>query len=123
MTENNEPKRPLTEVLDDAIKRAVQDARLEDRTVDQKQYLVLLQVCETLANLIGGEPQITLHPAFSAGYITIKVSDVHLSADKVSDLKTALERCTALSIEPLANGNIEVGITIPDVFCPETETE
>lgn len=123
LTKENEPKRPLTEILDDAIKKAVQDARLEDRSVDQKQYLVLRQVCDTLTGLIGGEPQITLHPAFSAGYVTVKVSDIRLSADEISDLRMTLERCTALSIEPLANGNIEIGVTVPDVFCQEPKTE
>ena len=123
LTEANEPKRPLIEVLDDAIKKAIQDAKLEDRTVDQKQFLVLRQVCDTLTDLIGGGPEITLHPAFSAGYVAIKVSNIRLSSERVSALREALEQCTALSIEPLANGTIEVGVTVPGVFSPETETE
>lgn len=123
MPEMNEPKRPLIEVLEDSIKRALQEANLEDKSVDQKQFLVLQEVYKTLTDLTGGESQVTLHPAFSAGYVAIKVSNVRLSAEKISTLRDAFEQCTALSIEPLANGNIEVGVTVPGVFCLESETE
>lgn len=114
----NEPRRPLMEVLDDAIRNAVQSANFEDRIVNQKQYMVLQDVYETLSKLIGGEAGITLHPAFSAGYITIKVSDVQLSTTEVSTLRSALEKCTAMSVEPITNGNLEIGVTVPNVFDP-----
>lgn len=117
-TEGNESKRPLLETLDESIKRVLQDAKFEDRSVDEEQFQVLMEVYNTLAGLIEGDKEVTLHPAFSAGYVTIKVSDVKLDTAEVTTLRAALANCTALSIEPLANGNIEIGVTVPDVFSP-----
>lgn len=117
-TEGNESKRPLLETLDESIKRVLQDAKFEDRSVDEEQFQVLMEVYNTLAGLIEGDKEVTLHPAFSAGYVTIKVSDVKLDTAKVTTLRAALANCTALSIEPLANGNVEIGVTVPDVFSP-----
>ncbi len=114
----NTPKRPLMEALEDSFKNVLQSAKFEDRTVNQAQYMVLREVCDTLTTLIGGEPKITLHPAFSAGYITIKVSDLSLNTDEITTLRSKLEKCSALSIEPLTNGNIEIGVTVPGVFYP-----
>lgn len=106
------------ETLDDSMKRVLQGAKLEDRSVDEEQFQILMDVYETLTGLIKGDNQITLHPAFSAGYVTIKVSDVKLDTAEVSTLRDALASCTALSIEPLANGSVEVGVTVPNVFSP-----
>ncbi len=117
-TEGNESKRPLLETLDESIKRVLQDAKFEDRSVDEEQFQVLMEVYNTLAGLIEGDKEVTLHPAFSAGYVTIKVSDVKLDTAEVTTLRAALANCTALSIEPLANGNVEIGVTVPDVFSP-----
>lgn len=117
-TEGNESKRPLFETLDESIKRVLQDAKFEDRSVDEEQFQVLMEVYNTLAGLIEGDKEVTLHPAFSAGYVTIKVSDVKLDTAEVTTLRAALANCTALSIEPLANGNVEIGVTVPDVFSP-----
>lgn len=117
-TEGNESKRPLLETLDESIKRVLQDAKFEDRSVDEEQFQVLMEVYNTLAGLIEGNKEVTLHPAFSAGYVTIKVSDVKLDTAEVTTLRAALANCTALSIEPLANGNVEIGVTVPDVFSP-----
>lgn len=117
-TEGNESKRPLLETLDESIKRVLQDAKFEDRSVDEEQFQVLMEVYNTLAGLIEGDKEVTLHPAFSAGYVTIKVSDVKLDTAEVTTLRAALANCTALSIEPLANGNVEIGVTVPDVFLP-----
>lgn len=117
-TEGNESKRPLLETLDESIKRVLQDAKFEERSVDEEQFQVLMEVYNTLAGLIEGDKEVTLHPAFSAGYVTIKVSDVKLDTAEVTTLRAALANCTALSIEPLANGNIEIGVTVPDVFSP-----
>ena len=120
--EGNESKRPLLETLDDSIKRVLQDAKFEDRSVDEEQFQVLMDVYATLAGLIvDGDKKVTLHPAFSAGYVTIKVSDVKLDTAEVATLRTTLANCTALSIEPLANRNIEIGVTIPNVFYPLEE--
>lgn len=115
-TEGNESKRPLLETLDESIKRVLQDAKFEDRSVDEEQFQVLMEVYNTLAGLIEGDKEVTLHPAFSAGYVTIKVSDVKLDTAEVTTLRAALANCTALSIEPLANGNVEIGVTVPNVF-------
>lgn len=120
-TEGNESKRPLLETLDESIKRVLQDAKFEDRSVDEEQFQVLMEVYNTLAGLIEGDKEVTLHPAFSAGYVTIKVSDVKLDTAEVTTLRAALVNCTALSIEPLANGNVEIGVTVPDVFSPLAE--
>lgn len=120
-TEGNESKRPLMETLDDSMKRVLQGAKLEDRSVDEEQFQILMNVYETLTGLIEGDNQVTLHPAFSAGYVTIKVSDVKLDTAEVSTLRAALASCTALSIEPLANGSVEVGVTVPNVFSPLNE--
>lgn len=120
--EGNESKRPLMDTLDDSIKRVLQGAKLEDRSVDEKQFQILMNVYETLTELIEGANQITLHPAFSAGYVTIKASDIRLGTVEVSTLRTALMSCTALSIEPLANGSVEVGVTVPNVFLPLNES-
>ena len=117
-TEGNESKRPLLETLDESNKRVLQDAKFEDRSVDEEQFQVLMEVYNTLAGLIEGDKEVTLHPAFSAGYVTIKVSDVKLDTAEVTTLRAALANCTALSIEPLANGNVEIGVTVPDVFSP-----
>ena len=117
-TEGNESKRPLLETLGESIKRVLQDAKFEERSVDEEQFQVLMEVYNTLAGLIEGDKEVTLHPAFSAGYVTIKVSDVKLDTAEVTTLRAALANCTALSIEPLANGNIEIGVTVPDVFSP-----
>lgn len=117
-TEGNESKRPLLETLDESIKRVLQDAKFEDRSVNEEQFQVLMEVYNTLAGLIEGDKEVTLHPAFSAGYVTIKVSDVKLDTAEVTTLRAALANCTALSIEPLANGNVEIGVTVPDVFSP-----
>lgn len=117
-TEGNESKRPLLETLDESIKRVLQDAKFEDRSVDEEQFQVLMEIYNTLAGLIEGDKEVTLHPAFSAGYVTIKVSDVKLDTAEVTTLRAALANCTALSIEPLANGNVEIGVTVPDVFSP-----
>lgn len=117
-TEGNESKRPLLETLDESIKRVLQDAKFEERSVDEEQFQVLMEVYNTLAGLIEGDKEVTLHPAFSAGYVTIKVSDVKLDTAEVTTLRAALANCTALSIEPLANGNVEIGVTVPDVFSP-----
>lgn len=119
--EEKESKRPLMDTLDDSIKRVLQGAKLEDRSVDEGQFQILMDVYETLTELIDGDKQVTLHPAFSAGYITIKVSDVKLDTAEVSKLRAALMNCTALSIEPLANGSVEVGVTVPNVFLPLNE--
>jgi hypothetical protein len=108
----------LLETLDESIKRVLQDAKFEDRSVDEEQFQVLMEVYNTLAGLIEGDKEVTLHPAFSAGYVTIKVSDVKLDTAEVTTLRAALANCTALSIEPLANGNVEIGVTVPDVFSP-----
>mgnify|MGYP000114172817 FL=1 len=117
-TEGNESKRPLLETLDESIKRVLQDAKFEERSVDEEQFQVLMEVYNTLAGLIEGDKEVTLHPAFSAGYVTIKVSDVKLDTAEVTTLRAALANCTALSIEPLSNGNVEIGVTVPDVFSP-----
>ena len=117
-TEGNESKRPLLETLDESIKRVLQDAKFEERSVDEEQFQVLMEVYNTLAGLIEGDKEVTLHPAFSAGYVTIKVSDVKLDTAEVTTLRAALANCTALSIEPLSNGNVEIGGTVPDVFSP-----
>lgn len=117
-TEGNESKRPLLETLDESIKRVLRDAKFEERSVDEEQFQVLMEVYNTLAGLIEGDKEVTLHPAFSAGYVTIKVSDVKLDTAEVTTLRAALANCTALSIEPLANGNVEIGVTVPDVFSP-----
>lgn len=119
--EEKESRRPLMDTLDDSIKRVLQGAKLEDRSVDEGQFQILMDVYETLTELIDGDKQVTLHPAFSAGYITIKVSDVKLDTAEVSKLRAALMNCTALSIEPLANGSVEVGVTVPNVFLPLNE--
>ena len=117
-TEGNESKRPLLETLDESIKRVLQDAKFEERSVDEEQFQVLMEVYNTLAGFIEGDKEVTLHPAFSAGYVTIKVSDVKLDTAEVTTLRAALANCTALSIEPLSNGNVEIGVTVPDVFSP-----
>lgn len=117
-TEGNESKRTLLEALDDSIRRVLQDAKFEDRSVDEEQFQVLMDVYTTLADLLEGDKEVTLHPAFSAGYVTIKVSDVRLDTAEVATLRAALVSCTALSIEPLANGNVEIGVTVPNVFSP-----
>ena len=117
-TEGNESKRPLLETLDESIKRVLQDAKFEERSVDEEQFQVLMEVYNTLAGLIEGDKEVTLDPAFSAGYVTIKVSDVKLDTAEVTTLRAALANCTALSIEPLSNGNVEIGVTVPDVFSP-----
>ena len=98
-TEGNESKRPLLETLDESIKRVLQDAKFEERSVDEEQFQVLMEVYNTLAGLIEGDKEVTLHPAFSAGYVTIKVSDVKLDTAEVTTLRAALANCTALSIE------------------------
>ena len=117
-TEGNESKRPLLETLDESIKRVLQDAKFEERSVDEEQFQVLMEVYNTLAGLIEGDKEVTLHPAFSAGYVTIKVSDVKLDTAEVTTLRAALANCTALSIELLSNGNVEIGVTVPDLFSP-----
>lgn len=114
----NESKRPLMEVLDDAIKNAMQNASFKDRTINLERYKVLTTVCESLTGILGGEFRVNLHPAFSAGGMTVTVEDISLSADEVSKLRTVLAECSTLSIEPLTNGNLELGVTVPDVFDP-----
>lgn len=108
-TEGNESKRPLLETLDESIKRVLQDAKFEERSVDEEQFQVLMEVYNTLAGLIEGDKEVTLHPAFSAGYVTIKVSDVKLDTAEVTTLRAALANCTALSIEPLPTGMLRSG--------------
>lgn len=120
MTENekNEPKRPLLEVIDESIRRVMMDARNEKRSVNKKQFEVLQNVCKILSDIIGGDARVSLYPVFSAGYITVKVPSVNFSTEKISGLKSILNQCTVLSAEPLTNGSVEIGVTIPDVFCP-----
>lgn len=117
-TERNESKRPRLETLDESIKRVLQDAKFEDRTVNQAQYNVLKVAYESISTMIGGKARINLHPAFSSGGVILVTEAVSLSADEVSKLRSILSECTALSIEPLTNGNVEIGVTVPNVFFP-----
>ena len=43
-TEGNESKRPLLETLDESIKRVLQDAKFEDRSVNEEQFLSLIHI-------------------------------------------------------------------------------
>lgn len=117
----NASKRPLIEVLDDAIKMAMRRAKLEERALNPVQYEVLETVYETIVTIIGDDAQINLHPAFTSGGIKIVTEAVSLDGDEVSRLRTALSECSTLSIESLDNGKIEVGVTIPDVFYPSED--
>lgn len=114
--DENEEKIPLLEILDDALRNAFKNAKIEDMMINQEQWEVMQNVCKTLSNIIGGEAKVTMHPIFSAGYITLVVSGISLSDDEIETLKSTLENCTALSIDPLTNGSIECGITIPNVL-------
>lgn len=114
----NVPKRPLLEVLDDAIKNAMQSASLEERAINQIQYEVLESVYESVTDLIGGEARINLRPIFTSGGVSVVTEAVNLSSDEVSRLRTVLSECSTLSIETLDNGNLEIGVTVPNVFCP-----
>lgn len=114
----NVPKRPLLDVLDEEIKRAMQSASHQARVVNPAQYEVLVRIYGAIVNLIGDEGQINLHPAFNSGGVKITTEAVSLSGDEVSKLREALSECNTLSIEPLVNGNIEIGVTVPDVFYP-----
>lgn len=116
--DENEEKIPLLEMLDEAIRKAIKDVKMEDRTVNQAQYKVLQRVYESISHLIDGEVRINIYPSFTSGGITIVAKSISLSDDKLSTLRENLSECTAVSVEPLVNGNIELSVTIPDVFYP-----
>lgn len=90
MPEMNEPKRPLIEVLEDSIKRALQEANLEDKSVDQKQFLVLQEVYKTLTDLTGGES-----PSYPASGIFRRIR-CHQGEQRTPERRKDfyLERCT-----------------------------
>lgn len=116
MKSENGQTHPLMEVLDEEIKGVVQKAKFKDRTLNPAQYEISEAVYETLSGLVGGEARIDLHPAFSAEGVSIVTGSVSLNEGEVSILRTALAECNTLSIEPLTNGDVEIGVTVPGVF-------
>lgn len=113
-----ENKRPLMEVLDESFRRIFQEAKSRDRVVNAKQREVLDRVCESIANVFGCEAKVTLYPVFTSGGVVARLRTADASGEKVTELKSALSFCNTLSIETLANGEIEIGVTVPGVFEP-----
>ena len=118
--EENEAKRPLEQVLDDAIKNALMELDSEERTVNQQQLFVLSEVYATLTEMFGAKSQVRLYPSFCAGCVIVKVDAVELNADEISTLQNAFEKCAAVSIDPLVSGEVEIGVTVPYVYLPKS---
>lgn len=108
----------IREELDEALARVMQSARFEDRTVNMEQFQVLQEVCKTIADMVGGAAVIGLHPAFSGGCVTARVTGVRLDEDEVRALRSVLEKCSVFAVDTFVNGDIEIGVTVPNVFEP-----
>lgn len=111
----------LLAYFDEMTRRVYQDARSRPRTVNIEQCKVLREVCDAATKIFGVEAEIKTYPVFTSGDVVVTVRVIEFGPEKISELKSALEHCTALSIAPLTNGCMEVGLTVPGVFNPAEE--
>ena len=101
----------------EALKQEIIRGSVENNEVDLLNMSALSQVCSDIAEILPeARVGITLHPAFKAGSASFKTSTAWFSGDEVEQLCSALSKCSAFEVSPLANGNMDISFTVKGVY-------
>lgn len=101
-------------LLSDAVKREA----MGSKTVNRERYEVLNSAYNELSALVGEgfKAKLKLHPAVSAGSISVKVPSAELSGERLAKLKEVLSQCDTFSVDPLTDGSLSIAVTVQNVF-------
>ena len=103
------------EVFRVVLGRAIKE-NARDKQIVPEKFGELVRVFKGLKELFGKDIDVKLRPAFSAGSITVKVSEVTLDGAASKKLKAVLEKCNTFEVTPLVSGKVDIGVTIKGLF-------
>ena len=104
----------IMDKLSDSYKRLSQEAK--NRELDPQRAKVLNKVAYKMSILFDTDAKIQYHHPFNSAGIRIEVPAFELDSKQGERFMEILSDCSTLSISPLINGNISIGVTVNKVF-------
>jgi len=103
------------EVFQSILKNAITEGA-KGKELIPEQFGVLVKVYGKFKKTFGKNIQVKFHPAFSSGSVVVKVSEINLDKPQLLELKEALSNCNTFEVTPLVSGNVDVGVTVKNLF-------
>lgn len=101
-----------------AMRDVMANAHRGKRIVPERME-VFQRVFDELASLTGNSPEMSLHPAFSSGSVSLTAEILDFKRDDLARLKEVLDSCDTLEFGS-QNGFVKVSVTVAGLFA-ETE--
>ena len=104
--------------LKGAFQQAFDTARRENKFVDNEKIAMLNYVYRVFSKLAEGHgvANMRLIPETASGSVSIKVDSAEFDSETAERLAAYLKDCATFSVDPLADGKVNVGVTIAHVL-------
>lgn len=102
--------------FNECLSTVIRNNRLNPGTINRERLDVVEAVSKEFFEIVGAQTKININPVAAFGSVTIQVPEIHLEKERVLKLKSALQKCDTFEILPLLSGNLNISVTVQNVF-------